>query len=265
MSRAKDGAGPGGARLAAALQRFRVQAGLSRRELAARADIDRSVLSRLERGAYPHQVRSETLSRLSAVLNCGDSLHLAAGTASPGVQDLSPMLQQVHSALGETAIREGLRRLELTAVASAFEARILSRDGKQVDEMRLCREVGTATGEPLEPRGGCSSAQPAWRRFWIGHDAAHTILKTICKWPYVLSEETDANYLAGLLLAPDRLVQAAVRNSLLRELRPAWTPDCGGVVGEVAERLMIPGWVAVRRIAESGHLDYYLPSAEEEA
>jgi hypothetical protein len=129
--------------------------------------------------------------------------------------------------------------------------------------MRVCQEVAKTTGQLVKPRPINPQADPSWRRFWVAHAAGHAILSDSCKWPYVVPTETEVNYLAGLLLAPDRLVQAAVKSCLLKRSGPAWDPDCGGVVSEVAEKLMVPGWVAVKRIAESGQLDFYLPIEEE--
>lgn len=252
-------------RLAAALREHRKRAGLSRGELAALARLDVSVLSRLERADYPHRIRSGTLSRLASALDCADSLHLAAGLPTPTVEELGPVLQRAHLAVGDQVTREGLRRLELRGYAARFERAALRRDGSQVDEIRLARAVGRETGREIASRTSYPQQDAAGRRFWMAHAAAHALLRSEgCRWPRAEAGEAEANYVAGVLLAPDRLVQAAVRTCLIPRSAELWAYSCADLTAEVAERLLVPGWVAIQRIAEAGQLELFLPIPDEE-
>ncbi|SFQ05004.1 hypothetical protein SAMN04489713_12171 [Actinomadura madurae] len=76
--------------------------------------------------------------------------------------------------------------------------------------------------------------------------------------------EGEANYVAGVLLAPDRLVQAAVRSCVIPRSQELWAYSCADLTAEVAERLLVPGWVAIQRIADAGQLEIFLPIQEEE-
>ncbi|TDC88831.1 helix-turn-helix transcriptional regulator [Actinomadura sp. 7K507] len=251
--------------LAAALRAHRMRARLSRSEVAARAGLDPSVLSRLERAEYPHRIKSETLSRLASALDCNDSLHLAAGLPTPTVQELNPALQRAHLAAGDPATRDGLRRLELRGFAARFDRAALGRDGSQVDEMRLALAVGRETGREVVARSASSELDAAGRRFWTAHAAAHALLQSHgCRWPRLEPGEGEANYVAGALLAPDRLVQAAVRSCLIPRSEELWDYSCADLTAEVAERLLVPGWVAIQRIAEAGQIELFLPLPEEE-
>jgi transcriptional regulator with XRE-family HTH domain len=248
--------------LAAALREERLRARLTRRELADLASIHQSVLSRLERGTYPHEITTATLKRLSDALDCDNRLFAAARVASPAAMELLAHLGRAHSRAGEVQVRLGLRRLELAGIAGEFETQAMSPDDTRIDTKRLCLEVARSRRRPVEPRFGKKEAVLAVRRFWRAHAAAHTLLETVCRWPYVEQTEVDANSLAGMLIAPTRLVNSAIRSAVLPAEHEIWEPGCADLVRAVAERLAIPGWVALRRIADA-ELDFFLPLDEE--
>lgn len=256
-----EGHGPA-IQLAAVLVEERRRAGLSRRALAESASVHQSYLSRLERGAYPHEVRPSTLERLSEVLGCGDRLFQAAGIASPSAIKLLAPLGRAHARAGEVQVRLSLRGLELAGIAAEFETLSLSHDGSRIDTTRLCRQVARSCAAEVRLAYGHDEREAASRRFWEAHAAAHTLLGSSCRWPYVMASEVEANSLASMLIAPARLVTAAIRSAALPAQQAIWTPACADLVRAVADRLVIPGWVALRRAGDA-ELDYFLPPSEE--
>lgn len=248
--------------LAEALQTARSRAGLSRSELAAKANLHTSVLSRLERGEYPHSVTPETLKRLSDALKCDDRLFLAAGAADPQARELLAPLGRAFARSGDPAVRAGLRRIELAGIAAEFETQGFSPGDTYIDVDVLLAAVHQSRGQPVNVHYGGRDPDIARRRFWRAHAAAHALLDVVCDWPRVLDREKDVNLLAGLLIAPTRLVTLAVQAAAIPADQEIWDPGCADLVRVVAERLIVPGWVALRRIADVDGLDYLLPIEE---
>lgn len=254
---------PGGGELAAALREARERSGLSRGDLAQRASVHPSFLSRLERGQYRHAITPDTLAKLSEVLACGDRLFDAAGRVRPAVHGLLAPLGRAYSLAGDAQVRAGLRRLELAGLAAEITDQPISPDDMRIDTALLCKAVEQRCRRPVAVRPVSADADLANRRFWRAHAAAHTLLDTECEWPHVTAPEIETNTLAVLLIAPTRLVSSAVRSASRQAGHTLWDPGCTGLVQFVAERLDLPGWVALRRISEAD-LDYYLPSDAEE-
>lgn len=211
-----------------ALRVFRDQGGLTRQQLARAAGIDRSVLSRLERGQYRHRLSERILTDLSAALTCGDALFEAAGRPAPDMQKLITDPALALALANPEAAHRALRKLHLAEIASSAAGPVFVPNGRAVDVVRLWKAVrerlGLDSARPPEVGPGSHAQTPVARRFLISHATAHLLLETECKWPYIGSEsETEASELGGLLLTPPDL--------LLR----------------LSERPSAPGWIRGRR------------------
>ena len=249
-----------GAEFGAVLSELRAAKGLTRRKLAELAAIDRSVLSRIERGAYPHQITTGLVEKLTFALEAGVSLYRAARLPLPAASeliaspDVSGAFQELHTA------RRVLRQLHLESLAQPVAYASRSGTGLQIDAGKLWRVAGGQG--PLPGSGPGRSADAAQRRFQIAHVAAHHMLAAPCEWPMVSPLEIDANDLAGALLAPRTLMVQALKAAFANSIDP-WSPDADGLVGHVADYFLIPGWVALRRIGMADELNYYLDADEE--
>ena len=251
---------------ASALRSARVVSGLTRAELAAAADVDRSVLSRLENGRYPHRVSTHTLARLTEALGCGDALYTASTTATPAAAALlaDPFTGQV--AGDGAALRSALGRTHRRHLARRVEDASLADDGRRVDEGRLwhacCAATvrGKARPDLVGPDGG---GQWSGRRFQVAHAAAHLLLGTDCSWPRVADQEQDTNDLAAVLLAPETQLDQAVYAAFARGVTP-WDSDTGGLVAAVGDALVVPGWVAASRLADTKMIHFYLEPDRQE-
>ncbi|GAA1082917.1 hypothetical protein GCM10009663_27390 [Kitasatospora arboriphila] len=240
---------------------------MSRAQLADAAGVDRSTLSRLERGLYPHRLSTQTIEALTRVLACGSQLFEAAGLPTRTAQDLTrdPALSRAFA--DGPAARRALRRLHLTDLAESAVAPALHSDGMAVDAQRLWASARKSRGQPPAPAPrtgpGRESGTASGSRFQIAHAAAHVLLGTACGWPYGTDPEWEATELAGLLLAPPRLLTSAVRAAFNSDVDP-WDSDTGGLVASVAERLLIPGWLAAYRLGDFPDIHLHLLSDDEE-
>lgn len=249
------------AAVAAALAQARRSAGLSRAELADRAQIDVSVLSRLEGARYFHRLKASTLEALTRALSCGQDLYHAAAMPHPDVISLAAD-EHYHRAFASLpATRLAIRRLHLQELAAPFASQALTADGRRVDEKKLWRRVtGTAITTGHHARWGDGTAAT---RFGVAHSAAHTLLETICRWPRVEASEQEANEMAAMLLAPAAQISQALK-TVLSGPRDLWASDAEGILEAVADFLVIPGWVALRCLGAARELDFYLQQEEQE-
>jgi hypothetical protein len=139
-----------------------------------------------------------------------------------------------------------------------------------------------AVSDPGQP--GDPAALPRVR-FLLAHAAAHAMEDRLaCTFPRMGDGEEMACGIATHLLCPPSLLEVALRSSLdqhehgagtestsqadlLSQAGDPWRPDIGRVISAVAHRLAVPGWVAVRRLAEESLLDdealYYSPGGRQ--
>jgi transcriptional regulator with XRE-family HTH domain len=248
-------------RFGSVLVELRNAQGLSRGQLAEAATIDRSVLSRIERGAYPHQITASLVGKLTAVVGGGMALYRAAGIAPPeaaelvAAPDVSEAFHDLHS------VRRALRQVHLENLALPVAERSRTRTGLQIDAGRLWNAAGGQGRAPTNSGPG-QPIDPTQRRFQAAHATAHLILDCECAWPRVSPPELDANDLACALLVPRPLIAHALKAAFADTLEP-WSTDAGGLVAFVAEYFLVPGWVALRRIGIADELNYYLEPDEE--
>jgi transcriptional regulator with XRE-family HTH domain len=267
-TREPDSEGWPAAAFAAALRGYRAKAGLSRQQLAQAADLDRSMLSRLERGVYRHRLSECTIARLSTALTCGDALFKAAGRPTQEIQKLITDPLFAGAFTNPEAVRRNLRKLHLAEVASSVVNPSYVPDGRAVDITRLWRAVrehaGLPPARPPEAGPGEHARTQAAGRFLISHATAHLLLKTQCNWPYMGSDsETEASELAGLLLTPAGPLTQAVRASFSAGLDP-WDADADGLIAAVADYLLIPGWLAAYRLGDFPGIHLQLLPVDEE-
>lgn len=251
-----------------ALRAFRDQAELTREQLARAADIDRSVLSRLERGQYRHRLSERILTDLSVALTCGDALYEAAGRPAPTIQKLIADPALARALANPGAAHRALRKLHLAEIAASVAGPIFVPDGRAVDVVRLWKAVreraGLDSARPPEVGPGRHARTPVARRFLISHATAHLLLETECRWPYIGSEsETEASELGGLLLTPPGPLTQAVRAAFSAGLNP-WEADADGLIAAVADYLLIPGWLAAYRIGDFPGIHLQLLPVDEE-
>ncbi|MEU7967371.1 helix-turn-helix transcriptional regulator [Streptomyces sp. NPDC049097] len=256
------------AAFAAALRGYRAKAGLSRQQLAQAVGLDRSVLSRLERGQYRHRLSECAIAKLSTALACGDALFEAAGRPTPEIQRLisDPLFARAFA--NPEAARRGLRKLHLQEVASSVVNPSYVPDGRAVDIARLWRAVreraGLPPAPPPEAGPGEHARTQAAGRFVVSHATAHLLLETRCSWPYMGSDsETEASELAGLLLTPPGPLTQAARAAFSAGLDP-WDADADGLIAAVADYLLIPGWLAAYRLGDFPGIHVQLLPVDEE-
>ncbi|WP_245674002.1 hypothetical protein [Actinoplanes rectilineatus] len=96
-------------------------------------------------------------------------------------------------------------------------------------------------------------------RFLLAHTAAHAFRgENVCTFPFVGPEEIPALDMAASLLCPLPLLRRAVAAVLLdldEDARNPWSSLSANMVPAVAHRLAVPGWVALRRLADESLLD----------
>ncbi|WP_440580712.1 helix-turn-helix domain-containing protein [Streptomyces sp. PT19] len=250
------------------LRALRITASLSRQELAQAAGVDRSVLSRLERGLYPHRLSDSTLSKLSTALSCGAALFAAAGRPAPDIQGLLTNPRVVRAFARPEAVSRALRKLHLAEIASSAVGPGFVPDGRVVDIVRVWKAVRERAGlapAPPPPKGpGERVGTEVARRFRVAHAIAHILLTTQCSPDYGGSDaETEASELGGLLLTPFGPLTQAVRAAFSAGLDP-WEADADGLVAAVADHLLIPGWLAAYRLGDFPGIHLQLLPVDEE-
>lgn len=236
--------------------------------MARAADIDRSVLSRLERGQYRHRLSERILTNLSTALACGNALFEAADRPAPALQKLITAPALALALANPEAAYRVLRKLHLAEIAASVASPVFVPDGRAVDAVRLWRAVRERAGldsvPPPEVGPGRHAQTPVARRFLISHATAHLLLETECRWPYIGSEsETEASELGGLLLTPPGPLTQAVRAAFSAGLDP-WEADADGLIAAVADYLLIPGWLAAYRIGDFPGIHLQLLPVDEE-
>ena len=258
---------PPGHEFARALIAARAAIGFSQTRLAAVAGVHPSLLSRLESGLYSHSLRPQTVDSLETALCCGGTLYATSGVQPPAVRALL-VDPDVLDGLGAPEAEAHLRRAVLGTLARSVEEESISRSGSAVEITQLWHAVCLRTGTEfrrLEPTGpGLRSGSGAALRLRQAHTAAHALLSTSCLWPRLHAAEGEAVELACLLLAPIRLVRTAVRAAVQAGV-DVWAVDTGGLAAAIADALFVPGWVAVRRLADLEDLFMFLETEELEA
>lgn len=243
----------GAAAVASVLRERRAAAGLKRGQVADLSGIHVSMISRLERGRYQHQLTEATVATLSRVLDCGAALYHAAGMPTPQAARLAADPELLRAFDDGPLARAAIRNLHLAHLAGSLSAQALSGDGRRVDEKKLWRVVNgsAAPGRALQ---GAASAQG---RFDVAHRVAHLVLRSGCQWPRVVPAEQEAHDLAAMLLCPGPQVKQAIR-AAFAEPRNLWSPDAGRLVESIADFLVVPGWTVLRCIGPSSDLHFYL-------
>ncbi|MFD5570157.1 ImmA/IrrE family metallo-endopeptidase [Streptomyces cadmiisoli] len=93
----------------------------------------------------------------------------------------------------------------------------------------------------------------------IAHAAAHALEKQLsCVFPRMGSGEELVCDVAAYLLCPSNLLEDAFRSAVLEagpDVADPWVSDIGAVVTAVARKLGVPGWIAIRRLADEALLD----------
>jgi transcriptional regulator with XRE-family HTH domain len=268
----------------AVLRKRRRARKLTLRDLASLTGSHYTHLSRLETGR--EQVASrELMNRLGSELGAEAAAELAAAAGR-----LTPVAEKSVSAfpraLVDPALAErtvpALRRIELAAKAERIVARTRGAIvGNRVDPSALCRAVGLrpqiVPGDPAltfddrdvriaEPAGLEDPARAARVRYLMAHAAAHAHQDSrSCSYPRMSNGEPEAHDLCVHLLCPRGLLERSFREVLSEypDLSDPWAPGTGNLVSAVAERLSVPAWVALRRLADQSLLDdealYYYP------
>jgi transcriptional regulator with XRE-family HTH domain len=266
------------------LRAERTRKGITLRELAERCGTSYTHLSRLETGSAARVPSRDLLDRLLSAL--GDpvssaAISLAAGripaAAERGISGFSRAISEPEFS---DRTLPALRRLDAGAHAEALLAGAFRRAiaGDRVDPEALCRAAGlrpriiTGTQGPaatfeadrlvvVRDPGQPGDAGTAPRvRFLLAHAAAHAARRQLsCTFPRVgTNGESAAIDLAAHLLSPRNLLARALRAmtpAIDEDARDPWAPTSADRATAVAERLGIPGWIAVRRLADEALLD----------
>jgi transcriptional regulator with XRE-family HTH domain len=262
------------------LRELRRASGMTLRELADRCGTNHTHLSRLERDDDRVPSRG-LLERLARELGpeAGARLAAAAGQVTPTAERALALFPH---ALAEPALSTrsvpALRRIEAASLADSLLQRVPMRgiERDRVNPSILCRTLGlrplVQSGEvgpaavfegdtvticdPGEP--GDAAALPRVR-FLLAHVAGHTLIgRRSCSFPRMGDDEVQAFDLAGQLLCARPLLERAltfISPGLDKDARNPWASRSGDVVTAVAERLSVPGWVALRRLADEALLD----------
>jgi transcriptional regulator with XRE-family HTH domain len=261
------------------LRAERRRSGLTLRQLAEKCGTDHTHLSRIE--SSDDRVPSrDLLDRMGAALGpvAAARLSSSAGRLTPGAER---MLSAFAEVMAEPAITDrvqpALRRVEARLRADSILAQVRGRasSGDRVDAWALCRALGlrpeirngsgpaaSFTGNLVAIRdpGGSEDAGAAARvNFLLAHAVAHFARNELeCSFPRASASELPALDTAACLLCPHNLLDRAFRNvmsALDEDARNPWTAASGEVVAAVADRLAVPGWVALRCLADEQLLD----------
>lgn len=264
----------------ATLRELRTGNGLTLRALADTIGTNHTHLSRLERGDGRVPGRA-LVERLAGVFGPqgGARLAAAAGRLTPTAEEALSLFPRAlaEPTLGERTI-PAVRRIEAAFMAEQLLQRARGRgvEGDRVDPSILCRALGLGPlvrrGEPgpaavfdggtvtvRDPGDPGSAAAVPRLRFLLAHAAGHALIgRRSCSFPRMGGDEAQAFDLAGQLLCPRPLLERALKAiepELDEDARNPWTSRSGDVVTAVAERLSVPGWVALRRLADEALLD----------
>jgi transcriptional regulator with XRE-family HTH domain len=274
-----------------ALRHLRTRERLTLRELASVAGTDHTHLSRLEHGRMPSR---DLLARLGKAFTAQGRVELfSAAERLPA--DVERTIASFPHALGTDELsrhtKPSLRRTEAAHLANRLLRSIPAGgvDGGRIEPEILCRRlhfrpVAQTGAEALSvtfdendsvvmirDRGTQDDAATFPRlRFLLAHAAGHLLLEQrSCSFPAMRADEDFVCDLAAYLLCPPLLLDKAVLTAGLEldeDARDPWASRYGDIVSVVAEKLAIPGWVAVRRLADESLLEdnalYYSPGDE---
>jgi hypothetical protein len=224
------------------------------------------------------------LDRLTSAL--GDPISSAAISFAAGrlPAEAERVISGFSRAISEPELSDhtlpALQRLDAGAQAEGLLAGAFRRAiaGDRVDPAALCRAAGlrprVVTGgqgpvttfeandvvvvrDPGQP-GEAGGAPKV--RFLLAHAAAHAARdERSCTFPRVGTRaESAAIDLAAHFLSPRSLLERALRAvtpAVDEDARDPWAPQSADRATAVAERLGVPGWIAVRRLADEALLD----------
>ncbi|MDQ1747826.1 MAG: Helix-turn-helix domain [Frankiaceae bacterium] len=262
------------------LRQLRRDSGFTLRQLAERSGSHFTHLSRLEQGSDRAPSRG-LVERLARALGpeAGSRLAAAAGILT---EPTERAVARTHRALAEPVFAErslpALRRIDAGVLAESLLRKAPSRgmERDRVNPTVLCRTLGirpeVRAGEAgpaavfdgdtvriCDPGDPDDAAAVPRVRFLLSHAAGHALIgNRECTFPRMADEEAFALDLAAHLLCPRALIERtlrAVSSELDDEARNPWAARSGDVVTLVAERLAVPGWVALRRLADEALLD----------
>ncbi|MFJ8800981.1 helix-turn-helix domain-containing protein [Streptomyces sp. NPDC102487] len=264
--------------LGSTLRRLRQRRGVTQRQLAEATGTHVTHISRLESGERA-TVSRRLLERLGDELGALAELAAAAGRVPARAERvLCQFPDALQDAILEARTLPALRRL----TAAARAQHLLSRtpggavEGGRIEPNALCRQLRlqpvvrpAGNGPPLAFEGrqvivtdpgqhGDPAALPRIR-FLIAHAAAHALGEQLsCVFPRMGSGEELACDVTAYLLCPSNLLEGALRSAVLEagpDAKDPWGSDIGAVVTAVARKLGVPGWVAIRRLADEALLD----------
>ena len=266
-----------GSELGVVLRRLRLRRGLTQRQLAVLAGTGVSHLSRLESGDRTDVSRT-LLARLGEALGATHELAAAARRLPYATeQALLRYPRALDRDVLDSRTLPALRRSDAAARAEALLNRTpgVEQHGR-IDPLVLCRRLGLTPetrvgdgGPPVEfladaPRRGVVIRAPGEpgepsvlprTRFLAAHAAAHAMAgEAACSLPMMADAELEACDIAVHLLVPKRLLNDTLAKAGLERI-DVWSPDLGVLMFSVADRLAVPGWVAVRRVADEQLLD----------
>ncbi|WP_161780833.1 helix-turn-helix domain-containing protein [Amycolatopsis orientalis] len=266
------------------LRAERNRQGLTLRELAQRCGTNYTHLSRLESGSADRVPSRDLLDRLVAALDDPVSSAAISLAAERLPAEAERAVSRFSRAISEPQLSDrtlpALRRLDAGVQAERLLTGAFRRAiaGDRVDPEALCRAAGmrprvvTGSQEPAttfedndvvvvrDPsRPGDAGGAPRVR-FLLAHAASHAARnERSCTFPRVgTHEESAAIDLAAHLLSPRNLLERALRTVtpvVDEDARDPWAPRTADRATAVAERLGVPGWIAVRRLADEALLD----------
>jgi transcriptional regulator with XRE-family HTH domain len=262
------------------LRRLRDREQLTLRKLASVAGTDHTHLSRLEHGRVPSR---ELLERIGDAFTPQARVELfsAAERLPAEVERLFAGFPHALSADGlNRHTKPSLRRTEASHLADRFLRSVPAggANGGRVEPEILCRRLhfqpviqpaaatlsvifdAQTSTVTIRDKGTQDDAATFPRlRFLMAHAAGHLLLdQRICSFPAMQEGEDYVCDLACYLLCPPTLLDNAVLTAgvdLDQDARDPWASRYGDIVSVVAEKLAIPGWVAVRRLADESFLE----------
>lgn len=273
------------------VREMREMRGMSQVELATSAGLQgSSTVSRLESGKVG-SISRDLLAKLAEALADDGRLWAAAETLPEhAIRALAPLwravrpdalrerthpaVQRVHQGERAEAILSDAsvpvsRRVDVDRLAVAlnppYRIRMLHSEKASVTfgGGEIVVTLAVARGEDGRPTHREGDLERF--RFLVAHAIAHIELgEAGCRWPAMVRGEVPAVDMACRLLAPQGLLEYAVRAAITEDadLADPWRADSGRIVAEVARRLGVPAWVALRRLGEDGAYDTY---AEDDA
>jgi transcriptional regulator with XRE-family HTH domain len=259
------------------LRRLRARKGMTQRQLAEAASTHYTHVSRLESGIRAELSR-DLLDRLGVALGAEAELASAARRLPTRLEAL---LCQYPAALTDDVLEErtlrSMRRLQAAAMAQTclagvpsggvLRGRIAPESVLRQFRVRIQMQISDETPVTIEtgvvtirdPGGPDDPSKFPRVRFFLAHAAAHLLMNSPdCVFPRMPAQEQLACDIATQLLCPSGLLESAVREAQRgrgSEEPSPWASDPGELVADVATRLGIPSWLAIRRLADEALLD----------